>query len=140
MVGATLILGQEAVREADITQILLILLAVVVAGLAAGLWTWWFTTYVVDGDELRVDTGLLFKRTRHIRLSRLQAVDVVQPLVARILGSRWPAAALPKAGSPTSPRTRRRRCGPSSSPGPPESVRTPRQRPRTCSCGCRSAR
>jgi putative membrane protein len=86
MVGATVILGQEAVREADVRQILLILLAVVGSGLLAGLWTWWFTRYVIDGDELRVDTGLVFRRTRHIRLSRLQAIDVVQPLVARILG------------------------------------------------------
>jgi putative membrane protein len=85
-VGATVVLGQEAVREADVPQILLILLGVVLAGVLAGVWSWWFTRYVIDGDDMRVDTGLLFRRTRHLRLSRLQAVDVVQPLVARILG------------------------------------------------------
>ncbi len=86
MIGATVVLGQDAVRDADLLQILLILLAVTAAGLAFGLWTWWFTRYVIEGDDLRVDSGLLFRRSRHIRLSRLQAIDVVQPLVARILG------------------------------------------------------
>lgn len=86
MVGATVVIGQDAVREADVLQLVLILVGVTVVGLLIGLWSWWFTRYVIDGDELRVDTGLLFKRTRHIRLSRLQAIDVVQPLVARLLG------------------------------------------------------
>jgi putative membrane protein len=86
MVTATVIIGQEAVREVDLLQLGLILLAVTAAGLLFGLWTWWFTKYVIDGDDLRVDSGLLFRRSRHIRLSRLQAIDVVQPLVARLLG------------------------------------------------------
>ena len=86
MVGATVVLGQDAVREADLLQIGLILLAVIAAGLAFGLWTWWFTRYTIDGDDLRVDSGVLFRRSRHIRLSRLQAIDVVQPLIARLLG------------------------------------------------------
>ena len=86
MVGATVVLGQDAVREADLLQIGLILLAVIAAGLAFGLWTWWFTRYTIEGDDLRVDSGLLFRRSRHIRLSRLQAIDVVQPLIARLLG------------------------------------------------------
>lgn len=86
MVAATVVLGQEAVREVDLLQLGLILLAVTAAGLSFGLWTWWFTRYVIDGDDLRVDSGMLFRRSRHIRLSRLQAIDVVQPLVARLLG------------------------------------------------------
>ncbi|WP_019875025.1 PH domain-containing protein [Sporichthya polymorpha] len=86
MIGATVVAGQDAVREADVVQILLILAAVTVAALAFGFWTWWFTRYVIEGDDLRVDSGLLFRKSRHIRLSRLQAIDVVQPLVARILG------------------------------------------------------
>jgi putative membrane protein len=86
MAGATVVLGQEALRNADVLQLILILVGVTAVGLAIGFWTWWFTRYVIDGDELRVDTGLIFRRTRHIRLSRLQAVDVLQPLVARLLG------------------------------------------------------
>ncbi|MGG8407520.1 PH domain-containing protein, partial [Streptomyces sp. 12297] len=57
--------------------------------LAAGLYgflTWWFTYYSVTATELRIRTGLLFRRTAHIRLDRLQAVDVTQPLLARVAG------------------------------------------------------
>jgi membrane protein YdbS with pleckstrin-like domain len=86
MVAATVVIGQGAVRDVDLLHLGLIMLAVTAAGLVFGLWSWWFTRYVVDGDDLRVDSGMLFRRSRHIRLSRLQAIDLVQPLVARLLG------------------------------------------------------
>ena len=37
-------------------------------------------------SELRIRTGLLFRRTAHIRLERIQAIDVTQPLLARVAG------------------------------------------------------
>lgn len=86
MVTASVVLGQEAARNADLLQLGLILAGVTVLGLIVGLLSWWFTRYAIDGDELRVDSGMLQRRSRHIRLSKLQAVDVVQPLVARLLG------------------------------------------------------
>lgn len=51
-----------------------------------GFLTWWFTHFAVTDTELRIRTGLLFRRTAHIRLDRLQAVDVTQPLLARFAG------------------------------------------------------
>ncbi|WP_420034212.1 PH domain-containing protein [Streptomyces sp. cg28] len=51
-----------------------------------GFLTWWFTHFGVTDTELRIRTGLLFRRTAHIRLDRLQAVDVTQPLLARFVG------------------------------------------------------
>jgi putative membrane protein len=84
--AATAIFGQDALRELDLIRLLLTLVAVAVAGLGYGALSWWFTRYRIEGDDLRVDTGVLFRRTRHVRLSRLQAVDVVRPLVARFLG------------------------------------------------------
>ncbi|MBO1333863.1 PH domain-containing protein [Streptomyces sp. VRA16 Mangrove soil] len=51
-----------------------------------GFLTWWFTHFAVTETELRIRTGLLFRRTAHIRLDRLQAVDVTQPLLARFVG------------------------------------------------------
>ncbi|WP_346011884.1 PH domain-containing protein [Streptomyces sp. SID3343] len=66
---------------------LLIGLAVVVpVAFAYGYVSWWFTTFRVEGDDLRIDSGVLFRRTRHVRLSRLQAVDIVRPLAARLMG------------------------------------------------------
>ncbi|MFE9251153.1 PH domain-containing protein [Streptomyces sp. NPDC007088] len=69
------------------TSTLLIAAAVVVP--AACLWgvlSWWVTHFAVTDTELRIRTGLLFRRTAHIRLDRLQAVDITQPLLARIAG------------------------------------------------------
>ncbi|MEU0054232.1 PH domain-containing protein, partial [Streptomyces sp. NPDC006309] len=56
-----------------------------VAGLY-GFLSWWFTHFAVTGTELRIRTGLLFRRTAHIRLERIQAVDVSRPLLARVAG------------------------------------------------------
>lgn len=57
-----------------------------VAGLAFGFATWWFTRFVIDGTELRVDSGILTKRSRRIPYERLQSVDIAQPFGARIFG------------------------------------------------------
>lgn len=53
---------------------------------AYGFLSWWFTHYAVTDTELRIRTGLLFRRTAYIRLDRIQAVDVTRPLLARIAG------------------------------------------------------
>ncbi|WP_261719109.1 PH domain-containing protein [Streptomyces sp. FZ201] len=66
-----------------------LLLATAVAVLAAALYgflTWWFTHFAVTDTELRIRTGLVFRRTAHIRLERIQAIDVTQPLLARVAG------------------------------------------------------
>ncbi|MFF3142820.1 PH domain-containing protein, partial [Streptomyces sp. NPDC057927] len=69
------------------TTALLIGLAVIVPAAALyGFLSWWFTHFAVTETELRIRTGLLFRRTAHIRLDRLQAVDVTQPLLARVAG------------------------------------------------------
>jgi putative membrane protein len=69
------------------TTTLLIALAVLVPAAALyGFLTWWFTHFAVTDSELRIRTGLVFRRTAHIRLERIQAVDVTQPLLARVAG------------------------------------------------------
>ncbi|MEU3912182.1 MULTISPECIES: PH domain-containing protein [unclassified Streptomyces] len=51
-----------------------------------GFLSWWFTHYAVTDSELRIRTGLVFRRTAHIRLDRVQAIDVTRPLLARVAG------------------------------------------------------
>jgi putative membrane protein len=69
------------------TTTLLIGLAVLVPAAALyGFCSWWFTHFAVTESELRIRTGLVFRRTAHIRLERIQAVDVTQPLLARVAG------------------------------------------------------
>ncbi|TLM75446.1 PH domain-containing protein [Pseudarthrobacter sp. NamB4] len=48
--------------------------------------TWYFTKYQVAGGYVRVNTGFLFRQQRQARLDRVQAIDIVQPLLARIFG------------------------------------------------------
>ena len=64
---------------------LLLVLSLVIAGFAWLSWTR-LTYYFDDSGDLRVDSGLLTKQQRRLALSRLQAVDVNQPLLARIVG------------------------------------------------------
>ncbi|HKU35428.1 MAG TPA: PH domain-containing protein [Paenarthrobacter sp.] len=48
--------------------------------------SWYFTRYQVAEGYVRVNTGWLFKQQRQARLDRVQAIDIVQPLLARIFG------------------------------------------------------
>ncbi|MEU7326162.1 PH domain-containing protein [Streptomyces griseoviridis] len=69
------------------TTTLLIALAVLIPAAALyGFLSWWFTHFSVTDSELRIRTGLLFRRTAHIRLERVQAIDITQPLLARVAG------------------------------------------------------
>jgi putative membrane protein len=48
--------------------------------------SWLTTRYRVDGSTVRVRTGIVFRQHRQARLDRIQAVDVVQPFLARLFG------------------------------------------------------
>ena len=48
--------------------------------------TWYFTKYQVSEGYVRVNSGFLFRQQRQARLDRVQAIDIVQPLLARIFG------------------------------------------------------
>lgn len=64
-------------------------IVVLVLGVGAGvvaLVSWLNTGYHVVGRELRIQGGLLWRRNRAIPLERLQSVEVVRPLLARLTG------------------------------------------------------
>ena len=61
--------------------------AVIVAvGVVAGVISWAVTTWSVDGSILQVSTGLIRRKVVRLPLSRVQAVDLVEPWLARVLG------------------------------------------------------
>jgi len=63
------------------------LLAVVfLVGFGYSAIAWRVTRFAVTDDAVRLRTGVLFRQHRQARLDRLQAVDVVQPLLARLFG------------------------------------------------------
>lgn len=59
--------------------------AVLVGGVYVWL-AWQRAEYRVDGEALQMRTGVLFRSERQARLDRLQAVDLVRPILARIFG------------------------------------------------------
>ena len=53
---------------------------------ARGLITVAVTRYHLLGGELRIDYRLFQKQSKRVRLNRVQSVDVLEPLAARIFG------------------------------------------------------
>jgi putative membrane protein len=60
--------------------------AVVLVASAYATLAWRVTRFAVTDDAVHLNTGVLFRQHRQARLDRLQAVDVVQPLLARLVG------------------------------------------------------
>lgn len=63
-----------------------LVVVVAVVGFAYSALAWRVMRYAVTDEAVHLRTGLLFRQQRQARLDRLQAVDVVQPLLARLLG------------------------------------------------------
>ncbi len=68
------------------TRALLIVPVALVGAFLFGLASWWFTRFRISADELRIDSGVLVRRQRRVRIERIQAVEVEQPLLARLTG------------------------------------------------------
>jgi putative membrane protein len=63
-----------------------VVLGIVLAVLGVAWISWRMTRFRVTPDALELNSGVLFRQQRRARLDRLQAVDVVQPLFARLAG------------------------------------------------------
>ncbi|WP_461023814.1 PH domain-containing protein [Thalassiella azotivora] len=63
-----------------------LLLAATLVAAAYSWLSWRMMRYQVAAEAVHLHTGVLFRQQRQARLDRLQAVDVVQPLLARLLG------------------------------------------------------
>jgi uncharacterized membrane protein YdbT with pleckstrin-like domain len=91
--GFSLLLRQTSsgAIELDVTPEVLRRFALVTAIVVAvsafiGLWAWLSTQFWIDRDDLMVELGILRKRQRRITLSKVQAINVVRPLVTRAVG------------------------------------------------------
>ena len=69
-----------------LTWILLGVLGIVMLAAVAGFLSWYFTRYVIDDEELRIETGALFKNSKRVPFERVQSVDIIQQFAARIFG------------------------------------------------------
>jgi putative membrane protein len=61
-------------------------LAIIALALSGGFISWLVTRWQVAGGVLRIDTGLIRRDSRRFPLSQIQAIDVVQTGLARVLG------------------------------------------------------
>jgi putative membrane protein len=52
----------------------------------AAVVNWLVTRWKLDGVTLRIETGLLRRDSRQLPIARIQAVDLVRPFLARMLG------------------------------------------------------
>ncbi|WP_433875668.1 PH domain-containing protein [Sinomonas atrocyanea] len=61
-------------------------IGVVVLVAAGFMFSWWTTRFAVGATTVRLRTGIVFRQLRQARLDRVQAVDLAQPLLARLFG------------------------------------------------------
>jgi putative membrane protein len=60
--------------------------AVIVISMLAAVVTWLVTRWRIDAGTLQIETGWIRRQSVRIPLQRIQAVDVVAPLLARLFG------------------------------------------------------
>ncbi len=76
----------DGIGVSDLAGALPVVGGVVLLAAGAGFLSWYFTRFVIDDDELRLETGAVFKSSKRVPFERLQSVDLIQPLAARIFG------------------------------------------------------
>jgi len=64
----------------------LLLVAVVIGGIVLSIVPWLFRRFGADGSELVVTSGVLSRKRRQARLDRIQAIDIDEPVIARLFG------------------------------------------------------
>ena len=77
---------QQLLGQRDRGLVAVLLAGLLVAGAVYGVASWLRTKYWITEEELRIDTGVVVRRSRRIRIDRLQGIDIVQPLLARLFG------------------------------------------------------
>ncbi|EYR62054.1 membrane protein, partial [Actinotalea ferrariae CF5-4] len=78
--------ARDAVDVLGWWAVLGVLGAVLLAGLGYSALAWRMTRYAVGEEAVHLRQGVLFRQHRAARLDRIQAIDVVQPLLARMMG------------------------------------------------------
>lgn len=74
----------EAVGNLPIAIAIIVGVVLLIAG--GFFLSWYYTRYQVTEEHVRVNSGVIFRQHRQARLDRVQAIDVVQPFLARVFG------------------------------------------------------
>jgi putative membrane protein len=78
--------GDDGFGVRNLLTVLPIAGVVVLLAGTIGFFSWYFTRFVIDDEELRLETGAVFKSSKRVPFERLQSVDILQPLAARMFG------------------------------------------------------
>lgn len=74
----------------DLRRAWLIIVAIVVAAfvipLALGYFSWRYTRFIIDEEQVRIERNFIQHRSERVAFTKIQSVDVTQPLVARLFG------------------------------------------------------
>ncbi len=77
---------QEIQESVGWGPVVLAILAVAAVGFVYAYLSWRMARFAIGDEAVHLRTGVLFRQQRQARLDRLQAVDVVRPLLARVVG------------------------------------------------------
>jgi putative membrane protein len=86
LIVAVVVSSWDTILRGQLGPVAWIFVAVLAAGLIYGTASWLRTKYWIEADELRVDTGVVSRQSRRIRVDRIQGIDIAQPFVARLMG------------------------------------------------------
>ena len=78
--------GRELLQDRQFTGVAITAGVILVAGAVFGFASWYRTRFRITPTELRIDTGVLNRRSRRVRLDRILEISVNQPFIARLLG------------------------------------------------------
>lgn len=79
--GSTLTPGSRASATSALFR-----LGIGVVVIALGVISWLVTRWRVEGNDLRIETGVIRRNSLRFPLAQIQAIDVVRPILARVFG------------------------------------------------------
>ncbi len=85
-VGVNVTSYEELSRDVGAGPVAGVLAVALLLGFGYATLAWRMTRYAVDRDTVYLESGVLFRRQRSARLDRVQGIDLVQPLLARLTG------------------------------------------------------
>ncbi|MEI2821192.1 MAG: PH domain-containing protein [Marmoricola sp.] len=87
LAAAAFTVGRDIMNgRRELSMLAVVAGAIVGLGLVSGFASWWRTKFRISDTELLIESGLISRHSRRVRLDRIVAIDINQPFIARLLG------------------------------------------------------